>query len=236
MINIFLNFGYALLALAVITIILHFLLVYPRNLSKTQWKKVDYLWIALTAFGLIGSTNSVRVMYNKNQISLYDHSIPFQYHYLRSFLTPDGSKAVCLEYVRDRLSPPDFDSIVADQTRSCEWSKKMYQLTLVVDTFNYAAIDTAKIPTLRTKDNVWFRDMLISIIYEYNKQVKEKAVLQDGLTGETATMVLFYTPLLLIIGLAIRITKVSGELRHEIQTKKSGGSVDIRTGRNQESK
>ena len=224
MINIFIHYGWAFLALTVVTIILHFLLVWPRNLSKTQRKKIDYIWISLTALGLVGATNTVRVNYNKARISLYDNSIPFRYHYVLSFLGPDGSTTICGSYVKDKYSPPDFDSVVADQKRSCEWTKQVYNILSHVDTTNYHAIDTTKIPPLVTKEAAWFREMIFTVIREYNQQVNEKAKLQAELDDEFATAIQFYTPFFLILGLAIRITKVSGELRHEIQAKKSAKS------------
>jgi hypothetical protein len=54
--NLISNFWYALSALILATIIFHTLLVYPKNLSKRQWKQIDYFWISLTALGLIGTT------------------------------------------------------------------------------------------------------------------------------------------------------------------------------------
>ena len=215
MINIVSNIGYALLALLILTIILHFFLVYPKNLSKRQWKKVDYIWISLTAVGLIGATDSARLLFDNSQVSIDEHRIPAEYQYTLSFLLPEGSKIVCREHKRDEYSPPNYDSIVADDDRSCAWSKQVYNIVSSIDTSAYPPIDTTKIPQLTTVVNVWFKGLVLDNIRRYNTLVLEKQQLESDMHSEGQLLVKLFTPLLLILGLAIRITKVSGELRHE---------------------
>jgi hypothetical protein len=215
MINVLSNIWYALLALLITTSILHLILVYPKNLSKKQWKRIDYLWISLTAIGLIGATSNVKIALSKGQLSFANDRIPFQYEYLCSLLSPGGSKTVCRDFVREEYSPSNFDSIVADYNDACEWSIKTYKLIALVDTSNYQLIDTTKIPVLETKHNKWFKNIILDNIRGYNKLIEERRDSQNEIVNNQKNDLLFFTPLLLIFGLAIRITKVSGELRHE---------------------
>ena len=215
MIHVLSNIWYALLALFITILVLHLALVYPRNLSKKQWKRIDYVWISFTAIGLIGATNNVKVALSKNQLLIASDRIPFQYKYVCSFLSPEGSKTVCREFVRGELSPSNFDSVVVDYDRTCQWSKNLYRILTSIDTTNYQQIDTTKIPLLETNDNKWFKGVILEGIREYNKLVKEQYDNQAEIDSGQQSELLFFTPLLLILGLAIRITKVTGELRYE---------------------
>ncbi len=213
--NIVSNIWYALIALVVLTLVLHVILVFPKNLSKKQWKKVDYIWISLTAIGLIGAVNNVGIIQKKNEIDAVSHRIPFQFKYLSHFLPPGGSPTVCREHTRTEYSPADFDSIVADYYRTCEWSRKMHLFISSVDTSQYELIDVSQIPVLETTENIWYKEEVLGIINEYNLLVKEwKKNDLEYLQNTTETLT-FYMPFFLILGLAIRLTKVTGEIRHE---------------------
>jgi hypothetical protein len=215
MLNVISNFWYALLALFILTLILHFFLVYPDNLSKKKWKSIDYLWITLTAIGLIGATSNAKAVLSKNILAITKNRISFQYNYIHSFLPTEGSNAICRDFVRTEFSPSNFDSIVTDYNNTCDWSKKVFQLINLIDTTNFQLIDTTKIPHLQTKDNNWFKNVIVDNIREYNKLITQNLESQIQVDESEQTEFVFYTPLLLILGLAIRITKVTGELLHE---------------------
>jgi hypothetical protein len=136
-------------------------------------------------------------------------------------LTPEGSPTICHLRIKDQYSPIDFGSGAVDEKRSCEWAKRLYLIASAIDTSNYSPIDTAKIPELRTRDYAWFRDVLMGSVRDYDRQIRAKKDLQAQLEDETPVIATFFAPLLLILGVAPRITKVSGELRHEIQARRS---------------
>lgn len=217
MINIISNAWYALLALVVLTTALHFLLVYPNNLSKKQWKKVDYIWISLTGIGLIGATSNVELFLSKSRAEMASDQIPFQYKYLSSFLQPEGSPTVCRHFMREANSPNNFDSVVQDFDRACEWSKIVYQIVSEIDTNDYRQIDKTRIPHLDTESNKWYKEVIIHNINKYNEIIKEKEGNQSRINSNSGINLMFLAPIFLILGISIRITKVSGEIRLENQ-------------------
>lgn len=209
------NIWWAIGALLILTIVLHFLLVYPKNLTKKQWKKIDYVWISLTAIGLIGATNNTKSILVKGEIYVTEQTIPTRLEPINTLLSAGGSSIVCREYVRNEFSPDNFDDIVRDYDESCEWSKKIFQIISRVDTKNYQEIDISIIPPLETTDNKWFRDLIINSISEYNDLVKKKKEQEKELESTSIEGFSILAPLFLILGLAIRITKTTGEIRYE---------------------
>ena len=213
--NIVSNIWYALVALLIISIVLHLFLVYPKNLSKKQWKRVDYIWIELTAVGLIGTTNNVRLVLNKNQLLLTYPRLASQIKYINSFLSPEGSKIVCRTSVKTEYSPSNFDEIVKDDNNACEWSKKIYQIIKRIDTAAYTSVNMSEIPPLETSENIWFKGVILDNINKYNSLVLDKENCARQIDDLNKDTFLVFSPLLLILGLAIRLTKVTGELMHE---------------------
>jgi hypothetical protein len=209
------NIWFALLALLVLTSILHFLFVYPKNLSKKSWKKVDYVWISFTVIGLIGATNNVTKEFSKNKIAVASSRKSFQYNFMLSFLDSEDSHIVCRTFNRSEYSPENFDAIVADFDRCCKWSKDVREIVTSIDTVKNDLVDMTKIPNLQTVNNIWYKNTVLENIEEYNKIVSEKIVNENVIYEANNGSLLFFTPLFLILGLAIRITKVTGELRNE---------------------
>ena len=113
------NFDYAIICFLIATMAFHLLLVYPKNLSKRGWKQVDYLWISLTAIGLIGPTTTVKSRVTRNQMEAINVRVPVAYRSPKYFLSPAYHSYVCRDNVRTELSPDNFDEIVEDDRRSC---------------------------------------------------------------------------------------------------------------------
>ena len=209
------NIWFALLLLLILTVVMHFLFVYPKNLSKKSWKKVDYIWISFTVIGLVGATNNVTKEFSKNKIAVASSRKSFQYNFMLSFLDSEDSHIVCREFTRSEYSPKDFDAVVDDFDRCCKWSKEVHKIVTSIDTLKNDFVDMSKIPYLQTVNNIWYKNTVLGNIEEYNKIVSEK-IENENIIYETRNgSLLFFTPLFLILGLAIRITKVTGELRNE---------------------
>lgn len=212
------NIWYALLLLSTITLILHGLLVFPKNLSKKSWKKMDYLWLTLTATGLITATDSAGIRTSKNQIEANSHRLHFQLEYLLSTLSPDETSWVCRESIRSEYSPKNYDRIVSGYDNTCAWRSKVYSLVIRTDTINYKAISLSEVPPLDIvdcKECEEYKNNIIYFIEKYNISVNENENNLNNINSRSTYNIIILSPLILILGLALRITKISGELRHD---------------------
>lgn len=209
------NFWGAVAALFTLTLIFHVILIwlYPR--TKTQWKRIDYIWISLAALGLVGETDSIKKRILEARIDGIAWQIPSAYEYMCSRLSADGSPTVCRGFVRSEYSPPNFDEIVADYDRSCKWSKEVFAIIQKIDTQEYSIIDTTKLPILITTDNNWFKNIISEDIRRYNSLIYERDDARTELNYIKDGFFEFLRPLLLILGLSIRLTKVTGEVKLE---------------------
>jgi hypothetical protein len=207
------NSWYAFLALATLTLILHGLLVYPRNLSKKAWKRMDYLWLSLTAIGLISATNTVGQRLSKNEVALASYRIPMVYKDLLSYLSPIKSNWVCRTFNEGKYSPDDYDRVVADYDRACQWRSKMYAVVSSIDTLHYQPI--LNVPDLQVVESESFKNAVLRNVQLYNSLILQRDGNASNVDSYSNNELTFFTPLLLIIGLALRITKITGELRHE---------------------
>lgn len=216
MINIVSNFYCAFLTLVVLTGVFHVFLVYPKNLSKKNWKIVDYVWISLTAIGLVGSINTVKIKLADGKANIATHRTSVQHKFILSYLLKEGSHIVCdREFIWKESSPSNFNEIVKDFERCCDWSKEVYKIVASIDTISYTWIDVEKIPDLKTESNQWFKQTIIDGINHYNSLVTEKIENEKVVDNYSNSIYSFLLPLFLIIGLALRLTKVTGELLHE---------------------
>lgn len=214
--NISTNIWCGFLALVVLTLILHICLVWLKNLSKKWWKRTDYIWLLLTAFGLIGVTNKVQERTSETQIELVNIRIPYRYHELYSILTPKDPDWICRKFIRSEYSPANFDAVVDDFNKACQWKSDMFNIVAKIDSPNYDLIDTTKIPYLNDNSNtIEFKRWVLQDIRNYNEEVaikKQNEQINESSKYDTFTL---FGPILLILGLSLRITKVSGELKHE---------------------
>jgi hypothetical protein len=198
-----------------VTIILHLALVWPGNLSIKQWKFVDYIWISLTAVGLVGTTRTVQKMISGNRLEDLSHQVAWSYDYFRRFISADNSSLPCILSYGKESSRKKFDGILNEYKGTCDWQKEIYRIT-TSDTSDFQEIDIEKFPKLSVSDSVMvkFKGFLLSKITDYNKSVMERKRNKELTQQSSAENITnYFAPIFLIIGLALRITKVTWEFR-----------------------
>jgi hypothetical protein len=211
------NTWYALAILILLTGVLHLLLVFPKNLSKKAWKKMDYLWLCLTMAGLISATNTVNSELSKGELEDALYRGKFNLKLIQEDLSPQRSTWVCTTLVRDEYSPHNFDEIASDFKKACAWRAMVFEQISRIDTSDMSKILVNKIPQLQVKEETIldYEKQILSRIDEYNKLVTQKENAKIKITSSSNQQLTFFAPLLLILGFALRLTKISGELRHE---------------------
>ena len=179
---------------------------------------MDYVWIAFTAVGLIGSTRNSQKSLGEIHAADKKEVARIRLELLKIVIGTGDSTWPCNRFVRDEFSPLDFDKVVYEHKLACEWQKRIRDMVESADTINLAPLPI--LPELKTT---------IGMLKDYTARVREsvaefnkEALLYNKYEnqkkkGQTDIMFALLSPLLLIMGLAIRIAKVTGELQHEKQ-------------------
>ncbi|WP_273859406.1 hypothetical protein [Photobacterium sp. GSS17] len=202
------NSLHVLVTLFVLTLLFHIPLFFGKNLTKAGWKKVDYIWLSVAAVALIGSASEVRTFVAGNWLQHEKRLATTSLKSLTYFTLSVNEANVCTTF-KLKLKP--------EESKACMWFS---------DTGAYlASLDSESIPELQIQPYVqlskgdWlyqdydqFSTLLNIYEMDYSRvQKTSKAV------GKSSTEIFLWylSPFLLCISLAIRLTKVTGEVMLE---------------------
>jgi hypothetical protein len=196
----------------------HLALVYWGHLDKLWWKRVDYIWLGLTALGLIGVTAQARQLVAGNLLPYTDDRVNFAYKVVQlevhDYGTEDG-RLVCRTFIRSAFSPPpdEFQRTQDEFNRACEWFK---QVAAIIQSPS-GEIDTNSFPLKPTVSESALIDAFSQFdraINNVNSEIRGRALLRSSATRSgSEDFLTIFSPLLLALALALRITKVTGEIR-----------------------
>lgn len=189
------------------------------RLGKKGWKKVDYFWLAIGALGLIAASADARMLIAKNMVEQKAEAAIHRYKMLRTHLQFGTSIAICRKFNRTKFSPQNLDEIQKEFDAACDWFK------LTVNKMPSGPGGALKrleanevLPIPKVTDPMLeeiFKEYQ-SLLAAYNRTADEVHQLeaQSSHSGyEDLLRVL--APILLAFALALRITKVTGELKLE---------------------
>jgi len=202
-------------------VILHILFVRQFPLSSVGWKQSDYIWLPMALLGIIGSVNENRAIFVEARLPwAIDQSAAALHRVIYAAEDAGTSIGICRTFV---VSPESLPPEVMAKTQrefdaQCAWFKKV----------------VAALKTHATKDNRERLDVVQMIgpqpsgghvsTYQqfeqslawYNDTVEDLAKLEvEAKEGSIATIFRFLGPLFIAFALALRITKVTGEIALE---------------------
>ncbi|WP_167816845.1 hypothetical protein [Aliivibrio fischeri] len=195
-----------------LTGLLHVPLWCGKNLTKIQWKKVDYLWPLVAAIGLMGTVSEVRSRVatdwaeteHTRAVTSLESINSYTVNQLKSYLC---SGATGVE-----------DDLVSKQ--SCSWfldSAKYLESVRFNDLPNIGFESLPPITfsqSIIESDVIWLRGMFDN--YKAQKQVYE-TTLQETKKHPLEEIFWYLSPYLICIAISVRVTKVSAELKLEKQ-------------------
>lgn len=207
-----------------LTILMHLLLVWPRNLSKKGWKYIDYIWLGAGIISILGISANVRKTTASNWIKIEEARLIADGNSFSFFFVEPKSSHICMKYTKTENSPPDFDETQKEYDKACNWLHEVANIL--------GKIDLNKFPEIKMSDfpEVNFNYPILNItsdgfrrsISEYSKQrQKYFDTKETSLNNGWEDSLIYFFPFLLCFALAIRFAKVSGEIRHESKNKKS---------------
>lgn len=201
---------------AVALLLFDLILVRWLRLGRKAWKRVDYMWLAVSAVGLLGTATDVRRMMASSQMGYANGYKASAYGLLLDEVGTLGSIAVCRPFTRSEWSPSNLDEIQREYDSVCDFGR---QLRSGLPSEPPEKLDTApfvKRPSVTDR-------MLKQIYSELDSEVGRYESVETAIAKTTAAAgrssgeltLSILSPLLLAIALALRITKVTGELKSE---------------------
>lgn len=205
----------------VLTGVFHAVFVFWLKLDDLAWKKIDYIWLGAATLGiLVSSSQADRLASRLHLENLEAPLTETAYKFLRSYLADPPS--ICRPRFRSEFSPLDFDQIVQEQQSLCKQSKEIAATMPAQPPIPFPLLDKIGFASFGqdAKYEVWFVLEVNRLAEEYRHLQRQYAAFSESAQRMPIAEKLFTVmgPLLLAFALALRITKVTGELTNA-QTK-----------------
>ena len=214
------NKWYVFLIFSVALLVFHWALVFRWPLGKTAWKKVDYVWLSLALLGIFGLASETRQIFARSMKAWADTRLEASIARLQMRLDnyTEGS-ALCRKFNRTELSPPpgELEKIQNEYDAMCEWHRTIKPIfpkstTEIRDEINPKRLQP--IPEVTDPILSVAQTALTSAVENFNSALRAQRYLQKkSQRDEIEFLIFILSPILLAIALALRLTKVTGEIR-----------------------
>jgi hypothetical protein len=200
--------------LTVLLILFDLVLVRWLKLNKVAWKRVDYIWLSVAAIGLYGTAAEVRRLTAEESLPMRKEIREAAYDRVIDSVRLSTGGAVCRKFVRTDLSPPNFDEIVREFDSACKFTttlagaippKAPEKLDTTIFKRRPVVTDEGLKEQFGWIDSSLSDYFLADAAYRETERAKRRSDIDLAYSVGA--------PLLLIIALALRITKVTGEIR-----------------------
>ena len=207
---------YLLAVFVALLVLMDVLLVRVAKLDDTSWKKVDYVWLGATAIGiLVAGVEAQHLLSQRYLDGTARKRAATAYESLRGTL--ERATGLCEQRTRTENSPLNFNEMLNEMRSLCAQSRAA------------AARMPAKMPdSCPTLDDVGFMPFGEGSKYEtsfvqsvvegaerYRAQQKRCAMFIEAAAPSQARLVYSVLgPLMLVFAVALRITKVTGEVKN----------------------
>jgi len=210
-------------AFAFFLVVFDLVLVRWLKLGKVAWKRVDYVWLGFAAFGLIGSVAQVRISSASAQLGLFEQRATTAFNDAKSLVDFYATKpgVICRTFVRSEHSaPPDqFQRMQHEYDVACQWITQFAKAIPSRPPNPITRIDQSILPPRPEVTDSALKGKFRGLDRQFgffNQRVDELEIVRAR-AGATATeqTIVYLWPFLLAFALALRITKVTGEIRFE---------------------
>jgi hypothetical protein len=219
---------FLLIFFGILLLIFRILLIHVFKLGKIAWKRVEYVWLAFASVALLSAPGEVRRWIAEHQIYQATQRTVSAFGELSRTVRTEDPHYICVKY-GDEKTQQQYDE-------ACTWYKKVAESLprpvefRKVKDFSPDEVDR-DYPKLQDPEppNGLDDTMLVGSIRrvgmlfrDYNDcRLTLVNLLAETKRNEFEEWLFALAPLLLCIELAIRITKVSGEIRLEKKESRS---------------
>jgi hypothetical protein len=214
------------LILVLALLLFHWLLVFPwpmnrigwNPLGKRGWKIVDYIWLSVGAIALVGSAFQARQILANSMLPSLESLVGNANDTAILYASPESYDGLlCRQFARSLTSPPaeEFNRVVAEYERSCAWAHAITDRVKGIGKWDLIDISSLpQAPKTQEQSIVRYEKEIFDNFENHNAIVRKRIDLQKAQHRSNAEETLaILAPLLAVIALALRITKVTGELR-----------------------
>ena len=202
-------------------IVFDVVLVRWLKLQNRAWKHVDYVWLAVGALGLIGAVEGPRRSIAVTLANLAESRLTGSISTLNATAQFGVSPATCRTFVRSDASPPEpeFSRTQREYDQVCAWFKQVQprmpsRVTAVTGAVTISAL--ALSPDVTNAGLIWQLERFRSDLLAVNQQIATLATLREAQKrGFFEDLMHYLGPMLLAVAIALRITKVTGEIKNE---------------------
>lgn len=215
----------ALVIVFLVALVLSHLILLPLlGDREVRWQYIDYVWLPLAFIGLVGTTQMNRSEMASTYLSVWQSRAENLLALSRSTVANYGrdDSYVCSKGKRSLYSPPAeiFDAIERDHASTCEWFRSVkpllpHTIAEVPQGYSFSYLPPPpKLTSPAAKGPAEAIEHLKALIKQYLEASSHIAM--HSAEKETPIFLIvarYLGPFVLAIALAIRITKVTGEIR-----------------------
>ncbi len=216
-IPVFAQVRWVLVTFLLLLAILHIWLVWLTPLTKIAWKRVDYVWLGSAFLGVILGVGTIRQEIASGQLVLGVGRLETAAQIVELGLQGGTGPGLCRTFVGTDNSPPPDESEQSQRQLDewCEWFRSAVGRLGETSLDRREPLDlVAEFGNPPAEGPRWPLEGLENAVNRYNSVVEEVQQLVDSAARNRLEQVLaFLGPYLLALAIALRITKVSAEIR-----------------------
>jgi len=214
---------WSILAIFIIALLsLDLVLVRYLKLGKIAWKRVDYIWLAFAITGVIGAVSESRQIIARNLYASASSRLEGSFSMLRwrVDIYATGS-AICRTFIKSEFSPPprEFERLQREYDEACKWFRQIpaaIPKTLDDNPKEIAVSSLPPAPSVTSGDLLQMISNVFQAIDRFNDSIRTRQQLRAEAQRSRFEEVLFVmSPLFFALALALRVAKVTGEIRLE---------------------
>jgi hypothetical protein len=210
---------YALALLIALTVLLHVALVWGRPRSSVFWKRSDYVWLALVGVGLLSGAGDVRRFIRGSAVDVQVARAAFDFRFLKDHV--EAAEAVyCRASQGAQKTTGTLDEGDRERAQLCRWYG---EIRLKLPAKVGPEVPEIVLPQAgKGPESQSAQASVRKILRSYEDSRAEIARLRQGTERtELDSLLLALSPLALISGLALRLTKATAEVRMERERRRS---------------
>jgi hypothetical protein len=213
----------------IMLIFFHAVFICKFKFGKMAWKATDYAWLILSTLGLIVSVGQARSLAASGLVEISEASATSHLGQLKQmalFYASDPGP-FCRTFIRSEMSPPPgiMEKVQGEYRKACSWAKQASKTldgkgTIVAPVFTHGMLPA--MPSIADdviKDVFKTFDQQLQLFDEAAVRTKLLNTQKEKTTAEFVSVGV--GPFLLAFALAMRITKVTGEIVLEVKDRRS---------------
>ena len=213
----FTSFLWILGIFAIATLIFPTLFIWRWNLKAVNWKRVDYFWLSMALIGLLSTVGTGRELVAKNLLEMERSRLASLYEHMRYQARTGLSQPLC--FASEHPSTFEASEVARQQAgefgSQCAWFKKVSAVLDASDSPQKLATDGFGLFPAGG-DQTAHAQFIKSVGLLNREADRVDRLAAEGKSKNFENFARLFGPVLIAIALALRITKVTAEVKAEL--------------------